>query len=55
MKTEEFDYYLPSKGYIATCEEGYEDFGFDYKFLDQALETTKDNIASRLTKRLTID
>ncbi len=51
----EFDYYLPSKGYIATCEEGYEDFGFDYKFLDQALETTKDNIASRLTKRLTID
>ena len=51
----EFGYHLPSKSYITICEEGYEDFGFDYKFLDQALETTKDNISSSLTKRLTID
>ena len=51
----EFGYHLPSKSYITICEEGYEDFGFDYKFLDQALQTTKDNISSSLTKRLTID
>lgn len=50
-----FDYHLPSESYLIKCEEGYEDFGFDYKFLDQALQTTKDNISSSLTKRLTID
>jgi AIG2 family protein len=50
-----FDYHLPSESYLIKCEEGYEDFGFDYSFLDQALQTTKDNISSSLTKRLTID
>ena len=50
-----FDYHLPSESYLIKCEEGYEDFGFDYIFLDQALQTTKDNISSSLTKRLTID
>ena len=50
-----FDYHSPSESYLIKCEEGYEDFGFDYKFLDQALQTTKDNISSSLTKRLTID
>ena len=54
MKSE-FDYHLPSKSYFIKCEEGYEDFGFDLSVLDQALQTTKDNMSPVLTKRLTID
>ena len=51
----EFDYHLPSKGYITTCEEGYENFGFDLNILEQALQTTKDSMSPVSTKRLTID
>lgn len=50
-----FDYHLPSKSYFIKCKEGYEDFGFDFDILDQALETTKENMPPVLTRRLTID
>ena len=28
----------PSIGYVRTCKEGYRDFGFDEKYLDEAYE-----------------
>lgn len=42
-----FDYNLPSKHYIKICEIGYQDFNFDKKILDEALNITKQNIQNQ--------
>lgn len=45
---DEFDYHLPSKSYVQTCIQGYNDFGFDKKILNQALYDTIDNVSKKL-------
>ncbi len=45
-----FSYQIPSDAYQETCSQGYEDWEFDKSILDQALITTKENIAKKLTK-----
>ena len=37
-------YEMPSPSYVETCRQGYRDFGFDEKYLDEALEYTKEKI-----------
>lgn len=37
------DYHLPSVKYLTTCYEGYNDFGFDFSILRQALDDTIEN------------
>lgn len=32
--------FAPSPQYVATCKQGFEDFGFDIKLLDEALTNT---------------
>lgn len=32
---------LPSEVYVETCLEGYEDFGFDRKYIDEALRVSR--------------
>lgn len=34
---------IPSEFYVATCHEGYMDFGFDTDFLNKAYETSLNN------------
>ncbi|HIS38665.1 MAG TPA: gamma-glutamylcyclotransferase [Candidatus Onthousia faecavium] len=48
----EYDYHLPSNIYVTTCEKGYEDFGFNKKILNEALEYTKKEKAKRKTLKL---
>ena len=31
---------LPSRGYVAVCKQGYKDFGFDLKYLREAVKYT---------------
>lgn len=35
----------PSPRYVETCRIGYEDFGFDGKAIEKALENTKEHIS----------
>ena len=37
-------YGVPSKFYLETCAQGYEDFGFDQDVLDQALDDTLEEL-----------
>ena len=39
-----FDYHLPNDKYIDTCMMGYDYFGFDKKFLEDAFDYTKRKI-----------
>lgn len=50
-----YDYCIPSKNYVTTCLQGYNDFGFDIDILNQALYDTIDNIPKKLTKKITPD
>lgn len=45
-----YSYNLPSHSYISRCLQGYIDFHFNYEILNQALETTINNIAKELVK-----
>lgn len=45
-----YSYNLPSEYYLARCINGYNNFCFDIKTLDSALQTTKDNISKKLVK-----
>ena len=38
IMNDEFNYYTPSNKYIETCIQGYKDFGFDKKLLNEALK-----------------
>lgn len=50
IMNENFDYHLPSRQYIETCEEGYDDFGFDRSILDKAYIDTVNNMSKKLKK-----
>ena len=50
IMNENFDYHLPSRQYIETCEEGYDDYEFDHSILDRAYLDTLDNISKKLKK-----
>lgn len=50
IMNESFNYHLPTKKYISTCTEGYEDFGFDKKILKRALIDTKDKMVKKLKR-----
>lgn len=45
-----FSYHVPSDSYIRTCEEGYDDFGFDKMILDEALTYSLSNTPKQLRK-----
>ena len=34
---------MPSKNYLAAVKEGYREFGFDLKYLKEALDISKNN------------
>lgn len=41
VMNKKFDYHIPNDMYFQTCVDGYEDFGFDVKYLEDALEESK--------------
>lgn len=45
---DKFDYHMPSKDYFEVCIEGYEDFSFNPKYLEEALETTNQNLLEEI-------
>lgn len=45
-----YSYNLPSSIYISNCLKGYKDFKFNPEYIENALSTTKDNIAKKLVK-----
>ena len=47
---ERFTYHLPSKEYIEICKKGYEDFGFDTIYLDDALDYTINQMKKTLKR-----
>lgn len=40
MNNEDIPYMLPQHTYFYRCRHGYEDFGFNFKYLNSALERT---------------
>ena len=42
---EGFDYHLPSIAYFNSCMQGYKDFEFDVKYLEDAFNNTVQNMA----------
>ena len=46
-----YDYHIPSKEYVTTCSQGYNDFDFDINILNQALQDTIDSLPKKLTKK----
>lgn len=50
IMNKDFDYHFPSRKYVETCEEGYDDFGFDRKILDRAYMDTVDSKSQKLKK-----
>ncbi len=48
IMNENFDYHLPSSQYIETCEDGYNDFGFDRSILDKAYIDTVNNMELKI-------
>lgn len=50
VMNEEFDYHLPSGEYIKSCRQGYFDFRFDQRILNNALEETIKNLPKKLIK-----
>ena len=47
-----YNYHIPSKKYVSTCLQGYNDFDFDINILNQALYDTTDNLPKKLTKKI---
>ena len=47
-----YNYHIPSKKYVATCLQGYNDFDFDINILNPALYDTTDNFPKKLTKKI---
>lgn len=47
---EEYEYHLPSDDYLKTCRQGYCDFEFEQRILDNALEETIRNLPKKLIK-----
>jgi gamma-glutamylcyclotransferase (GGCT)/AIG2-like uncharacterized protein YtfP len=45
-----YSYALPSMEYLKNCIEGYNDFGFNKKILEQAIETSYINIEKKLIR-----
>lgn len=50
VMNENSEYHLPSKRYVETCINGYNDFGFDISILDKALMDTVSNMPSTKKK-----
>lgn len=46
IMNEQYEYCLPSQKYIDICKEGYEDFEFDKKILERALDDTINNLTN---------
>ena len=46
----QFDYKIPSQGYINICKKGYNAFNFDTTILDKALEYTAQRITNSYQK-----
>ena len=45
-----YSYALPSMEYLKNCIEGYNDFGFNKKILEQAIETSYISIEKKLIR-----
>lgn len=45
-----FGYRIPSREYVDTCMQGYDDFGFDKEILNNALELSINNHPKKLRK-----
>lgn len=47
-----YSYHLPSESYVSRCLQGYQNFRFNHEILNNALQTTIDNIAKELVKEI---
>lgn len=47
-----YSYHLPSESYVSRCLQGYQNFHFNHEILNNALQTTIDNIAKELVKEI---
>ncbi len=47
LMPEDAKYGIPSEVYMLTCMEGYDDFGFDHKYLQEALKESEERYGKR--------